>query len=119
MIMGPADQPCPVEALGKNGDLYLLRERAGRLHAITVVKDQVGARRFELAGGVTVELFNREAIEALFAKDPKWPRRMWPRRCARDTRHPIRRFATDQARKALMKACCEAGFYAPMRGWTD
>jgi hypothetical protein len=100
-LMERADQPFPVEALGKNGDLFLFRDRRGRERALTTIASQVGTRRFELAGGITVELFSPAVIRDMYG--PGLPRH----------------FDVHVERKRLMRACCNAGLYVPWRGWTD
>ncbi len=99
----PKEDPCPVVALGIEGELYHLIDSAGQFRSLA-------ASDFSHAG-----------LQGLFAAVPNWPQWAWPRYGRAPASKegetpkppPIKSFDDDHARSALMLACTRRGLFAP------
>ena len=94
----PNEDPCPVEPLGFEGELFHLIDSSGQF------------RSMEAAD------FSQAGIQGLFAATPHYPKWAWPRygRAKPDEAPPIKSFEADGVKEALFFACTRKGLFSPV-----
>ena len=99
----PTEDPCPVQPLGIEGDLFHLVDSAGQFRSMAASD------------------FSHSGIQSLFAATPNWPQWAWPRygRAPKSepgdppAPPPIKSFEDDAVRQALFLACSRRGLFSP------